>query len=62
MRKLAHPNLVHMYDVVIDLEAEDIFLVLEFVDGGWQKRGAISSSRSMIMLRQISRSLRSEKS
>jgi serine/threonine protein kinase len=35
MKKIAHPNCVHMFDVIADGDdATTIFLVLEYVDGG----------------------------
>ena len=34
MKKIAHPNCVHMFDVIAEEDASTIFLVLEFVDGG----------------------------
>ena len=34
MKKIAHPNCVHMYDVILDPNQDEIFLVLEFVNGG----------------------------
>ena len=34
MKKIAHPNCVHMYEVIIDPRKDEIFLVLELVDGG----------------------------
>lgn len=34
MKKIAHPNCVHMFDVVLDPIQDEIFLVLEYVDGG----------------------------
>ena len=34
MKKIQHPNCVHMYDVILDPGSDEIFLVLEFVDGG----------------------------
>jgi serine/threonine protein kinase len=34
MKKIAHPNCVHMFDVILDPTHDEIYLVLEFVDGG----------------------------
>lgn len=34
MKKIAHPNCVHMFDVILDPAHDEIYLVLEFVDGG----------------------------
>ena len=34
MKKIAHPNCVHMFDCIIDAAHDEIFLVLEFVEGG----------------------------
>ena len=34
MKKISHPNCVHLFDVIIDEEKDDIYLVLEYVDGG----------------------------
>ena len=34
MKKIAHPNCVHMFDVILDPTHDEIYLVLEFIDGG----------------------------
>lgn len=34
MRKFNHPNLVHMFDVVVDVNRQEVYVVIEFVDGG----------------------------
>ena len=34
MKKISHPNCVHMFDVIIDDAHDEICLLLEFVDGG----------------------------
>ena len=34
MKKISHPNCVHMFDVIIDPAHDEICLLLEFVDGG----------------------------
>ena len=34
MKKIAHPNCVHMFDVIIDQTHDEVFLVLEYVEGG----------------------------
>lgn len=34
MKKIAHPNCVHMFDVIVDPKQDEIFFVLEYVDGG----------------------------
>jgi serine/threonine protein kinase len=34
MKKIAHPNCVHMFDVILDPTHDELYIVLEFVDGG----------------------------
>ena len=34
MRKINHPNLVHMFDVVVDVNRHEVYVVIEFIDGG----------------------------
>jgi serine/threonine protein kinase len=34
MKKIAHPNCVLMFDVILDDSRDEVFLVLEYVDGG----------------------------
>lgn len=34
MKKIAHPNCVQMYDVILDPMHDEVYLVLEYVDGG----------------------------
>jgi len=34
MKKIAHPNCVHMFDVIVDPSHDEICFLLEFVDGG----------------------------
>ena len=40
MKKIAHPNCVHMFDVILDESGthDEVFLVLEFVNGGPSQR------------------------
>ena len=34
MKKITHPNCVQMFDVILDPSQDEVFIVLEFVDGG----------------------------
>ena len=34
LKKLAHPNIVQMFELIVDNNRGEIFLVLEYVDGG----------------------------
>ncbi|KOO20850.1 calcium calmodulin-dependent protein kinase kinase 1 [Chrysochromulina tobinii] len=34
MKKIEHPNCVHIYDVILDPACDEVFLVIEYVDGG----------------------------
>ena len=34
MKKIAHPNCVHMFDVIVDPHHDEICLLIEFIDGG----------------------------
>ena len=34
MKKISHPNCVQMFDVILDPDQDEVFLVLEYVDGG----------------------------
>jgi [calcium/calmodulin-dependent protein kinase] kinase len=34
MKKVRHPNCVEMIEVIDDPSADEVFIVLEFVDGG----------------------------
>lgn len=34
MKKIRHPNCVQMFEVIDDEKADEVFIVLEFVDGG----------------------------
>jgi len=38
MKKIAHPNCVHMFDVILDPTHDEIYLVLEFVEGGCSQK------------------------
>jgi len=38
MKKIAHPNCVHMFDVIIDQDHDEVFLVLEYIEGGPSQR------------------------
>jgi serine/threonine protein kinase len=41
MKKISHPNCVQMFDVILDPDQDEVFLVLEYVDGGSsQSKGA----------------------
>jgi serine/threonine protein kinase len=44
MKKIAHPNCVHMYDVVVDPGHDEVIIVLEFVDGGPSQRHTADGS------------------
>ena len=34
MKKLHHPNVVKLYEVIDDPERDELYLVMEFIDGG----------------------------
>ena len=48
MKKLRHPNLVRLYEIVDDVSVDKIFLVLQYVRGGqamdWDERARPSVS------------------
>lgn len=38
LKKIGHPNCVQMFDVIYDATVDQVFLVLEFVDGGTSQK------------------------
>ena len=43
MKKLDHPNIVRLFEVIDDDENDKLFMVLEYVEGGVAMKGSLKT-------------------